>query len=187
MHTSDTMAATASDDPASSDDPGGPSDDPASPDQHRSDSPIHIDIVDPSTHVQRDVRDWLIEQTTAAVHVIGVTGSVRVRLISDCEMAAKHLVHCGVPGTTDVITFDLSDLERVLDVDLLVCVDEAQRQSSRRSIALEHELLLYVIHGMLHCLGHDDHTPEDAAAMHAREDEILTAIGVGPVYGRASS
>ena len=187
MHTSDTMAATASDDPASSDDPGGPSDDPASPDQPGHNAPIHIDIVDPSTLVERAHCDWLVEQTTAAMQHMGVTGSVRARLISDCEMAAKHLVHCGVPGTTDVITFDLSDGDDVMDVDLLVCVDEARRQSSHRSIAIEHELLLYVIHGMLHCLDYDDHTPDDAAAMHAREDEILTAIGVGPVYGRASS
>ena len=35
---------------------------------------------------------------------------------------------------------------------------------------------------LLHLLGYDDHTPEDARAMHSREDELLTAIGYGPVY-----
>jgi len=47
---------------------------------------------------------------------------------------------------------------------------------------LRRELLLYVVHGVLHCLGMDDHDEAAAAAMHRVEDAVLTAIGVGPVY-----
>ena len=102
-------------------------------------------------------------------------------------MADAHLRHMGVSGTTDVITFNLAEgdedaLPARLDTDLLICVDEARRQSERRSIPIERELLLYTIHGTLHCLGHDDHTTGDARAMHAREDAILESIGVGATY-----
>lgn len=123
---------------------------------------------------------------------MGVLGEVRIRLVRDAEMARAHETHTGVGGTTDVLTFDLRDpaliaddpLSTPLDTDLLLCVDEAARQAEARGIPILHELLLYTVHGMLHCLGYDDHDEADAGAMHAREDEILTAIGLGVVFAR---
>jgi ssRNA-specific RNase YbeY (16S rRNA maturation enzyme) len=43
-------------------------------------------------------------------------------------------------------------------------------------------LLLYVVHALLHCLGHDDHEEQAAEAMHRMEDAVLESIGVGPVF-----
>jgi len=42
--------------------------------------------------------------------------------------------------------------------------------------------LLYVVHGVLHCLGHDDHDEAGYASMHALEDRVLYAIGVGATF-----
>lgn len=106
-------------------------------------------------------------------------------------MADSHQRYSGVPGTTDVLTFDLrtdADRERHparMDVDLLVCHDQAARQAAARGHTPENELLLYVVHGLLHCLGHDDHEAEGYARMHAEEDRVLAAIGIGPVFGVA--
>ena len=44
------------------------------------------------------------------------------------------------------------------------------------------ELLLYVVHGTLHLLGFDDQRPEDARAMHKKEDQLLSELGHGFVY-----
>lgn len=109
-------------------------------------------------------------------------GEVRVRIVDDAEMAAQHEEFAGIPGTTDVLTFDMSgepDARGVLllDVDITVCLDEAARQGAKRGHAAEDELLLYALHGVLHCLGHDDHDDDAYREMHAAEDEILTAIG----------
>jgi probable rRNA maturation factor len=65
-------------------------------------------------------------------------------------------------------------------------VDEAGRQSAVRGHTVEQELLLYVVHGVLHCLGHDDHDPDAAARMHAEEDRVLAAVGVGVTYARGA-
>ncbi len=126
-----------------------------------------------------------------AAATLEARGEVRVRIVGDDEMDAAHRRYMGVPGTTDVLTFDYADDPeppgsggRTLDADILVCADVAARQASERGGETAAELLLYIVHGMLHCLGHDDHAPEEAAAMHRREDEVLTAIGVGPVYAR---
>jgi probable rRNA maturation factor len=99
----------------------------------------------------------------------------------------------GINETTDVLTFDLrepvgspdSEARQPLDTDIMVCIDEAARQVVERgadAAEVRRELLLYAVHGILHCLDHDDHDDDDFDRMHAAEDEILKAIGVGPVF-----
>lgn len=116
---------------------------------------------------------------------LGCQGEVRVRVMADAEMAAAHERYSGVPGTTDVLTFDLRE-ERTeaapLDTDILVCIDEARRQAAERGMTAERELLLYIVHGVLHCLGYDDHDEAAHRAMHAEEDRVLEAIGVGRTF-----
>ena len=40
------------------------------------------------------------------------------------------------------------------------------------------ELLLYVIHGALHLVGHDDQTPDGLAAMRVAETRHLAGFGL---------
>ncbi|HQL55899.1 MAG TPA: rRNA maturation RNAse YbeY [Phycisphaerae bacterium] len=44
-------------------------------------------------------------------------------------------------------------------------------------------MALYVVHGILHLAGYDDHTARDFERMHAREDQLLERLGLGPVFG----
>lgn len=124
------------------------------------------------------------------MRVLEAEGEVRVRVVADPEMAAAHLEYAEVEGTTDVLTFDMSEptpdgARMELDVDVLACLDEAGRQAERRGHPARCEVLLYVVHGMLHCLGFDDHDDDEYARMHAEEDRVLEAIGVGSVFGGA--
>ncbi len=109
---------------------------------------------------------------------------VTVEVIDDTRMAAMHARFSQIAGTTDVLTFPCSSAGAPIDVDIAVCVDEADRQSRARGHTLALELLLYALHGVLHCAGYDDHAPEDHARMHAEEDRILRAVGLGDVYAR---
>lgn len=105
-------------------------------------------------------------------------------------MAAAHVRHSGVEGTTDVLTFDLREdpaAGGALETELLLCVDEARRQAAALGHLAERELLLYALHGVLHCMGEDDHDEAAAARMHAREDRVLTAIGVGATFARGEN
>ena len=67
-------------------------------------------------------------------------------------------------------------------LDIAVCADEARRRAADFSHTPERELLLYAVHGVLHGIGYDDHSPHDRAVMHAEEDRILEAIGVGRTF-----
>jgi len=153
-------------------------------------------LVDPESRVTAAGRLWLERHGAAAIAELSAWGEIRVRVVGDAAMAAAHERFGGEAGTTDVLTFDLTEPTKgpglkgdpvprgPLDVDILVCADEALRQAQQRGHSLEQELLLYIIHGILHCLGYDDHDPDQAARMHAVEDRVLETLGVGAVYGR---
>lgn len=130
---------------------------------------------------------WLRERVGEACVYMDTAGEVRIRIVDDAVMAREHVRSMGVEGTTDVITFDLSESDpsedRLLDVDLLLCLDEARRRAQERGHAVRRELLLYALHGVLHCTGYDDTDEASYARMHAREDEVLRAIGVGATFG----
>jgi probable rRNA maturation factor len=127
-------------------------------------------------------------------------GELRIRVVGDEEMAYAHKQYSGVEGTTDVLTFDLNEKTgespgknpakkpgraTPVDADALICIDVAEREAAVRGHPLERELLLYALHALLHCTGFDDMDDLDHARMHAEEDRILDAIGVGATYGAA--
>lgn len=164
-------------------------DDPSQPDRPPSAGPaIHasIDVQWTSGAAYADAVEPLVVSLAAAL--APRAGEARVRVINDADMAEAHERYKNVPGTTDVLTFDLAgNPNEPLDTDVLVCVDEAKRQADARGIPVAHELLLYITHAILHCSGYSDDTDTNAQAMHAREDELLTAIGIGPVYAADTS
>ena len=123
----------------------------------------------------------LLEQTLALAQV--AQGQLGVTVVHDPEMTDLHVRYCDKPGTTDVLTFDLrDDPGDPLEGDVVICLDEAARQASERGHAVRDEVLLYAIHGLMHLLGEDDHDPQAYQRMHQREDELLTALGVGPRF-----
>jgi probable rRNA maturation factor len=146
-------------------------------------------VVDGSGQLPGAALEWLRSRGREALGVFGVRGEVRARVAGDEEMAAAHGRYMGESGPTDVLTFDLSEGGEgsgLLDADLLLGIGEARRQASERGHAVERELLLYLVHGVLHCLGHDDHDDAGYARMHAEEDRVLEAIGVGRTFDAGS-
>lgn len=112
--------------------------------------------------------------------------SVSIALVGDRRMAALHEKFSGLPGPTDVLTFELEhDAHgRATTGEIVLCVPFARREAKRRGTTPENELLLYALHGVLHLSGYDDRDPVAHARMHAEEDRILQEIGIGPVFQR---
>jgi probable rRNA maturation factor len=69
------------------------------------------------------------------------------------------------PTPTDVITFHHGEI--------LISLDTAARQAAEYRLPYEHEAALYIIHGLLHLGGWDDHNPTEAADMKTLQERIL--------------
>lgn len=78
---------------------------------------------------------------------------------------------------TDVLSFPYSEPKaRKLAGELVIGVEVAQTQAIERGHDVEAELLLYVIHGLLHLCGYDDKSPDAAQAMRQRERHYLQIL-----------
>lgn len=104
-----------------------------------------------------------------------------VVLVDPDDSAALHGTHFGEPSPTDVMSFpdgtrDPAD-GRILIGDVVVCPAVA---ASRRATGPEiaDEVFLYVVHGLLHCLGHDDVDEADRALMWQLQAELLAPFGI---------
>ncbi|MGC8559759.1 MAG: rRNA maturation RNase YbeY [Phycisphaerae bacterium] len=134
---------------------------------------------------------WLRARLRQVCLNMGIRNGVwAVQIVTDSEMEFLHQKYFGIAKTTDVITFDMRDdggrlPTDPLELDTAICADEAHRQSCSRKIELRSELLLYAVHSLLHVRGYDDKNPADARRMHRREDELLTDLGIGPVYRKS--
>jgi probable rRNA maturation factor len=115
------------------------------------------------------------------------TGRLSVAVVGATAMATLHQRFLGQPGPTDVLSFDLGTDRRRghVEGEVIVCADVARRRAARRSRSLQAaraELALYVVHGILHLAGYDDKTAAGFRGMHAREDQILSGLGLGSVF-----
>src|SRR3954463_16512841 len=67
---------------------------------------------------------------------------------------------------TDVLSFPLSEPgAKRLAGELVIGAEVARDQAAHRGHDVQVELALYVIHGLLHLCGYNDHTPADVQAM----------------------
>ncbi|MDA0802850.1 MAG: rRNA maturation RNase YbeY [Planctomycetota bacterium] len=118
----------------------------------------------------------------ALAEVSRPVGNCGVRIVGDAAMSELHARHLGIPGPTDVLTFDASLPGAPIEVDIVVCLPEARRACEGTTVSVEHEVLLYAVHGVLHCAGLTDADEASSSAMRAEEARILTAIGLGDVF-----
>lgn len=115
------------------------------------------------------------------------SASVSIAIVDDTTIARLHEQYMNISGATDVLTFDLSDGKgEGVEGEIVLSIETAARQAQGRGHSVADEVALYAVHGVLHLLGYDDHDEADARRMHDCENEILTQLGVGAVYGDTS-
>jgi probable rRNA maturation factor len=108
---------------------------------------------------------------------------ISIAIVNDNEIRELNKQFLNSKAATDCLSFDLSDDEKGPKIfDLAVNGEMAVRQANQRGHSSNAELALYITHGLLHNLGFDDSTQNQARKMHETEDEILQEFGYGFVY-----
>jgi probable rRNA maturation factor len=139
-----------------------------------------------------------VDLATEVLLDCGVRGEAELSLlfVDEAVMADLNQRFMGSEGPTDVLAFPLDDpidtgrfpdsgstgpdreppevseLPLLLG-DVVVCPAVAARQAPEHAGSYDDEVALLVVHGVLHVLGMDHAEPAEAAAMQARERELL--------------
>ncbi len=93
---------------------------------------------------------------------------IEFTIISDAEISRVHAEFLDDPTPTDVITFHHGEI--------LVSADTAVRQGAEHGQTFDQELALYLIHGLMHLGGWDDHEEAEAKDMAQKQESILMQV-----------
>lgn len=140
--------------------------------ERRGPGPGRISVLGATRH--RVPRAFVLEVVRAALRHGGrPDAEVSVLLTDDAGIADLHGRFLGDPTPTDVMSFALDD-----GIDLVVSVPCARREARRRGHRWRDELALYLVHGVLHACGHDDHATRARARMRRAERAILATLAL---------
>ena len=147
--------------------------------------PFHLQT--PAGFVPAD-QNWLSNHLgKLLVHLPREVEQINIRLLDDAAMSELHQQWKGLKGPTDVLSWFHSSGDQPIEADLAVGHEVAAREAALRGHSVRQELLLYILHGILHGCGFDDLVPEAADRMHTEEDRILALVGVQATYKREAS
>jgi probable rRNA maturation factor len=113
-----------------------------------------------------------------AAEEIAGRAAISVAVVDDAAIAKLNEQFLHHRGPTDVLSFLLHEEDGVLEGEVVVSAETALRAAPRYDWSAEEELLLYVIHGVLHLAGYDDAAPADRKVMRNREATYLRQVGV---------
>lgn len=150
--------------------------------------------------IVEDGGDWsalphiqaLVEQATAIVAdapelAIGAA-EVSVALSSDENVRKLNAAYRGLDKPTNVLSFPpppgmaIPGQPRFLG-DIVLAAETIVAEAEAQGISPADHLRHLVVHGLLHLLGFDHETDEEALEMEALETRLLARIGIDDPYG----
>lgn len=103
-----------------------------------------------------------------------------IALVGDKEMRPLNAKYRKKNKTTDVLSFPADNpatAKRVLLGDVIISVEQARRQAKERNHSLKREMVILLIHGILHLLGYDhERSPRQAKIMAGLEVKLLNRL-----------
>jgi len=144
----------------------------------------------------RKINRRLLKQITAALLADLKSERVElgVHLVATPEMTRLNEKFLQHQGPTDVITFDYLEKGRAgcpqpaarfgalrrtrptIHGEIFICVDEAVLQARKFGTSWQSETVRYLIHGILHLLGHDDRRSTARRKMKREENRRLREL-----------
>ncbi len=83
---------------------------------------------------------------------------------------------------TDVLSFNFQELQDTGEIqplgDIIICTTRAQEQAWELGYTLRRELIFLFAHGVLHLLGYDHETEEDAEKMFNLQKQVIKTYGI---------
>ncbi len=118
----------------------------------------------------------------AAVPEPALAREIALLLCDDAAIADLNQRFRGKTGPTNVLSFPSGEEEGFLG-DIALARETCMREAAEKGVPLRDHAAHLIIHGMLHLIGYDHETDDEAAVMERRETEILGAMGIADPYG----
>ncbi len=106
--------------------------------------------------------------------------------VTNCGIRILNKKFLGHDYATDVLAFDLTDGEISrqrgrkkfcqIEGEIIISAMKASENARKFETSPQEELVLYVVHGILHLLGYDDHRQSDIKRMRKKEQEVMAYI-----------
>lgn len=111
--------------------------------------------------------------------------SLTIMLTDDAQLQQLNRDYRNVDAPTDVLSFEAHERDPETDTiylgDILISVPRAAKQAQTGGHAIEDEVQLLIVHGVLHLLGHDHAEAEEKAEMWAAQAKILARLGLSHI------
>ena len=137
---------------------------------------MKVEIANLQKHYK--IKDNKIKQVVE--EVLGKKSSsakLSIAFVDNNEIKKLNKKYFDSDDVTDVIAFPLDNHKNALNGEIVISVETAVDTAVKENVDAEGEIILYVVHGLLHLLGYSDVNREDAIIMHEKESMILKALG----------
>lgn len=147
---------------------------------------LDISIDDKDWRAVPDLRRLARTAVSAALPDDDVT--IGLFFTSDARIAEMNGQWRGKPKATNVLSFPVSTATPVPKGeprplgDIALAYGVVSREAKEQKKPVSHHITHLIVHGVLHLLGYDHETDDEAAAMEAREIMILAELGMENPY-----
>lgn len=148
--------------------------------------------------------DWaarVVDAALAAAEQDPDAAEVSLLLTDDARIQGLNAAHRRIDAPTDVLSWPATPFDqpapagwtgahrgdggRLFLGDVALAFETTRRDAERLERPLEHHAAHLIVHGVLHLLGYDHQTDEEAAAMELRESEALRRLDVSDPHADA--
>lgn len=135
---------------------------------HQEAIPVSESLLEKFQTAALEALPFVLEAAQIPENALVSLDEVEVSLVDDDTIADVHVRFMDIPGATDVITFDHGEIH--------ISVETAKAQAEEFANAYEREVMLYIIHGLLHLAGHEDASAEGQTRMNQLQQTILDQV-----------
>ena len=131
-------------------------------------------IIVSNLNKRHKLNERLIKEIAAGIlKILKLSPNTKLDIVflSDRAIEPFNRLYKKQNSATDVLSFDLG-----LCGQILISSDMALRNSCTFNTSFESELVLYLIHGILHLFGYDDRRPKEKLRMFKKQDSVLERL-----------
>lgn len=131
---------------------------------------FHVEDIDFKIQQKQKIKNWL----KAVVNSEGFAlGDLNYVFCSDDYLLKINIEYLAHDYLTDIITFDNSEEEGLIEGDIFISIDRVRDNASTFQVSDSYELNRVLVHGILHLCGYPDKTDEEAKLMRSKENHYL--------------